>query len=218
MSTICTCDNSGKTTGFACNYSPGCPFSQDAPKTIIPNEQRELEHISGRCTGRFFDPKSHMCAWDKSQMPCTKIGCIYPKCMDQNPFGDPDLESVVQDVVDKAIRKADQQVRDAANVGDQAKAIADKVAIIHAEYTKATATALPVTSKGWLRVLAIDKDSLVQLVATCDRRVIIELPNGDELRIVYNNQYQAVEIIKVTDRADGAINIMPGSTNQIFIK
>lgn len=26
MSTVCTCQNAGKTTGFACNYSEGCPY------------------------------------------------------------------------------------------------------------------------------------------------------------------------------------------------
>ena len=44
MSTICTCKNSGVKTGFACNYSEGCPFV--TPKDAIDGVAREVEKIA----------------------------------------------------------------------------------------------------------------------------------------------------------------------------
>jgi hypothetical protein len=182
MSTICTCDNSNKTTGFACNYSPGCPYNKESP-------------IGQACS----------CGSSKR---CTKTNCNYgfthDRVIDLNKIT-PSLDPVEnRALVNKAM--------------DQQKRISDTTEKIAIEWLTSENKALPLIPKGWLKLLAVDKNTNNEISVECDRRIKLELPNGDIFRLDYDNARKCLTINKDSD-TDGAITIQPGGgVNQIYIK
>jgi hypothetical protein len=77
MSTICTCKNSGVKTGFACNYSEGCPFVDPKEKAFnkaalsFDEKAEYVERVSNLVEGMKTN-------YDNKVIDCKESGTIRP--------------------------------------------------------------------------------------------------------------------------------------------